>query len=165
MSKVVELLEGFVPAIASAVLVNGSAHTVEGRAHTARHISLDATAVSFKLVDHDPRDQEFQTLFFDELTTRGDEWLAVDGLREIKPNARVGEQPEHPARILRPSVPYTHRRPGHIGGTSPRDLLGSDENRRDLTCRSDDILVPSAKVSDLPALDPSYCQYLWIKIF
>ena len=45
--------------------------------------------------------------FFDELTARGDEWFAVDGLREIKPDARVGEQPEHPARILRPSAAPT----------------------------------------------------------
>jgi len=120
MSKLVELLEGFVSAIASAVLVNSSAHAVEGRAHTARHVSLDATAVSFKLVDHDLRDQEFQTLFFDELTARGDEWLAVDGLREIKPDARVGEQPEHPARILRPSAPTSIADRGTLGHIGTR---------------------------------------------
>jgi hypothetical protein len=47
-------------------------------------------------------------------------------------------------------------RPGHVGGTSPRDLLRSDENSRDLSRRSDDKRDGSAKVSEACAQDPAY---------
>ena len=45
--------------------------------------------------------------------------------------------------------------PGHIGGTSPRDLLRTDENRRDLSRRSSHILSTSAMVRNTPAPDPA----------
>ena len=45
---------------------------------------------------------------------------------------------------------------GHIGGTSHRDLSKSDENHRDLNCRSEDILAVFAPVKGTSAPDPAY---------
>lgn len=45
---------------------------------------------------------------------------------------------------------------GHIGGTSTQDVLGSVENRRDLSRRSEQMYGASAKVVDVPAPDPAY---------
>jgi hypothetical protein len=45
--------------------------------------------------------------------------------------------------------------PGHIGGTSARELPVSAENYRDLTHRSDGISVRSVEVRRSPAQDPA----------
>jgi hypothetical protein len=45
---------------------------------------------------------------------------------------------------------------GHIGGTPPRDLPGSVENCRDLSCSSDDMPGASAEVRSTPTQDPAY---------
>jgi len=45
--------------------------------------------------------------------------------------------------------------PGHIGGTSPRDLSRTDENRRDLSRRSERVPDTSAVVTETPAQDPA----------
>lgn len=45
---------------------------------------------------------------------------------------------------------------GHIGGTWPRDLLRSSENRRDLSRRSGGMLGASALVMSAYAQDPAY---------
>jgi hypothetical protein len=47
-------------------------------------------------------------------------------------------------------------RPGHIGGTSARDLPRSIENCRDLNRRSDGVRRESAEVSRTQAQDPAY---------
>ena len=60
----------------------------------------------------------------------------------------------------------THKLPtavqaGHIPGTSRRDLPGSDENRRDLSRKSDLMRGAFALLRDTPAQDPAYrptCQ-------
>lgn len=126
--KLIELLERFAAAVAAAMLIDGGAHSMKGRAHAARHVSLDATAVAAELVDHDLRYQEFETLLLEELTTSGNQWLTVDFFREVEPDASIGEHAEHPVRILRP--PGAHRRSGPSGGhcrTICRELLRTAE--------------------------------------
>lgn len=51
--------------------------------------------------------------------------------------------------------------PGHIGGKSPLDLPGTDENHRDLSHRSDHMTDASAMVRNMAALDPAYRPTCW----
>ena len=50
----------------------------------------------------------------------------------------------------------TAGRAGHIRGTSPYDLSGSDENRRDLSRKSERMSPTFAMVRDSPARDPAH---------
>jgi MFS family permease len=55
----------------------------------------------------------------------------------------------HPSRsrsVLRRPLASSAAGPGHIGGTSARDLPGSDQNCRDLSNRSGSVLVASVQV-------------------
>jgi hypothetical protein len=61
-----------------------------------------------------------------------------------------------PLSFALPGWAWRGKRPGHIGGTSARDLPGDAENYRDLRRRSGGSTGASADVRGIQAQDPAY---------
>src|SRR5450755_2446132 len=74
----------------------------------------------------------------------------------VRVSAQMGVMTETPDSPLLRKPQCQRGAAGHIGATSPREPPGTDENRQDLSRRSDRVRGVFAVVRNISAPDPAY---------